>query len=207
MPHAAELHSPVRALAHRLASGKMSWADYREQRAMAVDAIVRGDDPLNYSQAVVFGDTTTTDGGDRSQVYIDVDALDRAEPRRWLAGVSVGLLGVVLVAAVWVFWRSSEPPVVASAPVVAMSGAETVLKSFLDSGDWSAAALESTTNEWSQFSDAEQDDARRTTTWRRLQSRLREQINQQRVLATVDESGEAAAQGKRLVEFQQALQN
>ncbi|MEX0899477.1 MAG: hypothetical protein WD081_02170 [Gammaproteobacteria bacterium] len=205
MPHAAELHSPVRALAHRLASGKMSWADYREQRAMTVDAIVRGDDPLNYSQAVVFEDTTMPKEHELSQVYIDVDALER-EPKRWLAGAAVGLLAVVLLAAAWVLWRSSEPPVVAEAPVVVMTGAEAALKSFLDDGDWSAASLDQTVTEWSQFSDAQQDEARRTATWRRLQSRLREQINQQRVLATVDESGDAAAQGERLVEFQQALQ-
>ncbi len=206
MPHAAELHSPVRALAHRLACGKMSWADYREQRAAAVDGIVRGEDSLNYSQAVVFEDTTMPKAHELSQVYIDVDEIDRA-PQRWFLRVALGVLVIVLLGAAWVLWRSSEPPVVASAPVVVMTGAEAALSSFLENGDWSASALDETAMEWNRFSDAQQDEARRTVTWRRLQSRLREQINQQRALVTIDETGEAAAQGARLTEFQRALQD
>ena len=182
----------------------MSWVDYRNERAAAVEAIVNGDS-LSYSRPVVFEDTTLPKEHELSQMYIDVEALER-EPRRWPAAIAVGALGLTIIGAGWILWQNSRPPVVASAPVVVMSGAEAALAELLTADDWSAEALAATQADWAVYGADERAAARRTATWRRLQSRLREEINRQRVLATVDETGEAAAQEARLVEFQQGLQ-
>ena len=204
MAHSPELHSPVRALAHRLAGGRMAWVDYRNERAAAVEAIVNGDS-LSYSRPVVFEETTQPKEHELSQNYIDVEALER-EPRRWPAAVAVGALALTIIGAGWILWQNSRPPVVASAPVVVMSGAEAALAEFLAADDWSSDALAMTQADWGVYAADERAAARRTASWRRLQARLREEINRQRVLATVDETGEAAAQEARLMEFQKALQ-
>ena len=205
MPHAAELHSQVRALAHRLANGKMSWADYREQRHAAVELIVSGAEPIEYSAPVVFEETTMPKEHDLSQVYIDLDEVD-GEPRRWPAYLAVGVLGAVIIAAGWVIWQSMRPPVVAQAPVVVMSGAEAAIAEFLTTGDWSADALATLTERWSGFGDIQRQEARRSMKWRELQGELRNRINQHKVLVTVDESGESQAQLERLEALQRALQ-
>ena len=171
MPHAAELHSQVRALAHRLANGKMSWADYREQRQATVELLVSGAEPIEYSPPVVFEDTTLPKDHDLSQVYIDLDEVER-EPRRWPAYLAVGALGAVIVAAGWVLWQSQQPPVVAEA-VVVMSGAEAALDEFVKTADWSPQDIDELGARWPSFPADEREAARDSMTWRDLQMDLR----------------------------------
>lgn len=205
MPHSAERHSQVRALAHRLANGKMSWADYREQRHATVELLVSGAEEIEYAKPVVFEDTTLPKEHELSRVYIDVDELER-EPKRWPAFLAVGALGLVIGAAAWVLWQSTRPPVIAEAPVVVMSGAEAALAEFLEADDWSAPALGALQERWTGFSDLQRTEARRSMTWREMQGDLRDRLNQQKVLATVDESGEAQAQLERLERLRNELQ-
>src|SRR5690606_38255707 len=193
MPHAAELHSQVRALAHRLANGKMSWADYREQRQATVELLTSGAQPIEYAPAVVFEETTLPKEHELSQVYIDLDEVD-GEPRRWPAHLAVGMLAAVIIAAAWVLWQSTRPPVVAEAPVAQMSEAEAALDAFVMARDWSADAVVHLNERWQAFEPVERQEARGTLAYRNLQIDLRQQINQQSALVTVDETGEAQAQ-------------
>src|SRR5690606_9444701 len=96
--------------------------------------------------------------------------------------------------------------VVAQAPVVVMSGAEAAIAEFLTVGDWSADALAGLTERWSGFGDIQRQEARGSMKWRELQGELRNRVNQQKVLVTVDETGEAQAQLDRLEALQRVLQ-
>lgn len=205
MAHRPELQSPVRALAHRYAAGRMSWADYREQRAAVLADILDGREPLSYGPAEVFDDSTAPKEHELSQVLINLDEIEGTAAPKWPAVAAVLALGLVIVVAGWAVWQSLKPPVTASAPVVEMSPAEGALHRFLTVGEWDEQAIDGALAEWSARSAEERAAARRTATWRRLQQALREQTNQQRVLASVDESGEAAAAVERLERFQQRL--
>lgn len=206
MPHAPELQSQVRALAHRLAAGQMSWVDYRDQRAALVTAIARGEQPLEYAPARVYDDSTMPKDTALSHVLIDTDAPARPKGR-WAAILAVVALALALVAAGWILLREPAPPAVATAPVVTMSGAEAVLDDFLRAGDWTPAAMADALDGWHGYSEEQRALARRSATWRRLRTALRQQINQQQVLATVDDSGEAARLEARLVEFRAGLED
>lgn len=205
MPHKPEHASAVRTLAQKMAAGRISWAEYREARADAVHAIVNGDVPLTYDKPLVFGDSTMPKEHELAQVLIDLDEIEGTPRARWPAIAAISVLGIVIVVAGWAIWRSLQPPVVASAPVVQMSSAEGVLHRFVTVNEWSPEALEATVAAWQAEPADDRAAARRSATWRRLQQQLRERLNQQQVLATVDESGEAAAHEQRLRAFQQAL--
>lgn len=205
MPHRPELASPVRTLAQMLAAGRISWAEYRTQRAEKVAAIIRGAQPLTYDKPLVFSDSTAPKEHELSQVLIDLDEIEGTPRARWPAMVAVALLGVVIVVAGWAIWRSLQPPVVASAPVVQMSAAEAVLQRFVAAEEWTVDAFDATLAAWRAEPAADRATARRSATWRRLQQQLRERVNQHEVLATVDATGEAAAQVERLRAFQQGL--
>lgn len=204
MPHQAELQSQVRALAHLLAHGQLSWADYREQRASAVRRIVRGDDTLTYDRAVIFDDPTAPSDQAVDQVIIDVSEID-AQPRRWPAVVAVAAFLVVAALAGWVIYNVQKPPVTASAPVVERAPGEAMLAGFQEAGDWSAAASEDLLDAWRTLTPEARAEARATATWRRFQNALREQINQQAALAAVDDSGLAEAEAERLRALRDAL--
>lgn len=204
MPHRPELHSQIRALAHLLAAGQISWADYRERRAEAVTAIVDGEKPLVYSPAKVFDDPTTPGDRNTEQVYIDLEELERP-PRRWPAVAAVAALGAVIVVGGWILLNPPPQPVVAAAPVVEMSRGEALIAAFVRADDWSGPAIDEMASGWQALPAEARTDARRTATWRRFQNQLREQINRQQVLASVDESGEAGAQEARLRALQESL--
>ncbi|MCA1797974.1 MAG: hypothetical protein LC632_00585 [Xanthomonadaceae bacterium] len=205
MPHKPEYASEVRTLAQKMAAGLISWAEYREARADAIHAIVNGEKPLTYEKALVFSDSTMPKEHALSQVLIDLDDVEGSARARWPAIAAISVLGIVIVIAGWAIWRSLQPPVIASAPVVQMSMAEDVLHRFITGDQWSAEAFDETITAWQAEPADAREAARRTATWRRLQQQLRERLNQQQVLSTVDESGEAAAQEQRLRNFQQAL--
>lgn len=205
MAHKPEYASTVRTLAQKMAAGRISWAEYREARADAVHAIVNGDAPLTYEKALVFSDSTMPKEHELSQVLIDLDEIEGTARARWPAIAAISVLGIVIVVAGWAIWRSLQPPVVASAPVVQMSTAESVLHRFVAADEWTADAFDATLAAWQAEPADARAAARRSATWRRLQQQLRERLNQQQVLSTVDGSGEAAAQEQRLRAFQQAL--
>lgn len=204
MPHQAELQSQVRALAHLLAHGQISWADYREQRAGAVRRIVRGDDTLTYDRAVIFDDPTAPTNQSVDQVILDVSEID-AQPRRWPAVIAVGAFLVVAALAGWVIYNVQQPPVTASAPVVERTPGEAMLTDFQELGDWSAAASDNLMDAWRALTPDARAEARATASWRRFQNALRAQINQQAALAAVDESGLAEAEAERLRALRDAL--
>lgn len=201
MAHAPELHSQVRALAWRLSSGEISWADYRERRAKIVNAILNGEQTLEYKKPVVNEDATTPKHHDTEQVFIDVDAMERP-PSRMPAYIAVGVLVAVLLGVGWILIQSAEPPVVASAPEMNLGPGEALLDEFVRGGEWSTQTVSTLTQDWQQLSAEAKEATKSSALWRRLQSQLRDQINQQRILMSVDETGEAQA----LLEHLQALQ-
>ncbi len=201
MAHAPELHSQVRALAWRLSSGEISWADYQERRATLVNAILNGEQTLEYKKPVVSEDATTPKHHDTEQVFIDVEAMERP-PSRLPAYIAIGVLAVVLLGVGWILWQSSEPPVVASAPVLDLGPGESLLDKFVREGEWSGQTVAALTQDWQQLSGEAKAATKNSAIWRRMQSQLRDQINQQRILMSVDETGEAEA----LLEHLQALQ-
>lgn len=204
MPHAMEKQSQVRALAHLLAHGQISWADYREQRAEKVRRIVAGDDPITYDKAIVFDDPTSPKDMTIDHVVIDMNEVER-EPARWPAFVAIAALGLVILASGWVVYQSQKPPVVATAPTVDMAVGEKLLADFRDTGDWSAAAIERLVGDWNSLTREDRAAAMGSLSWRRIQNDIRQRINEQQALKPIDESGEAAAQEARLSALRETL--
>lgn len=212
MPHSQELHSQVRALAWQLACGEVSWAEYRERRRAAVHAIVRDGAAITYAKPVIRYDPTAPKDRDIEQVIIDMDAIEGERRSRLPAYIAITALVLLLALLGTVTWlnqqleaeqaaRSANPPVLATLPP-----GEALLQSFRRTGDWSIVRMEETAAAWHELDAETQAAARRSATWRRLQTTLRSRINETQVRMQVDETGEAEALYNALVAFRDTLE-
>lgn len=211
MPHSQELHSQVRALAWQLSRGEVSWAEYRERRRAEVHAIVRDGAAIKYEKPVIRDDPTAPKDRDIEQVYIDMDALEGERPSRLPAYIAVAALVLLLAVLATVSWLNHQLEVqqaqrAAAPPVVALPPGEALLQRFHRDDDWSIPQMEATLASWRELDPATRDAARRSASWRRLQTTLRSRLNEAEVRMQVDDSGAAEQLRDALVAFRDALE-
>lgn len=205
MPHERESYSQVRLLAAEYAHGYIDRDEYRRRRAELISRIVAGDEQLEYvvpEKPAPRGDETVTRYGEAED--FDMPRMPPVLP----VAIGVGVLLVALVAGTWWLVSSPSPPraeATGSIERPAMAAGEARLHAFLEADEWSHASLDALADDWRALDADVRRDARGTGPWRRLQTRLRNRINEQQVLADYDESGEAAALEDKLRTLRETL--
>lgn len=163
--------SQVRELARRYATGQLNQENYRSQRRMLIDAVTGGQQALNYKE----GPNGVT-------------------PRRM--GIRLLALGVaaVLVAGVVVSMvlknsdgtRHAVPKAATAAAAVAAPlppPGPALVRTFVDTDDWTDGSLDSFSRRWISLSTDEQTKARASMMYPRLLSDLRQQITSEKAVA------------------------
>lgn len=208
MAHEPALHSQVRALAWQLSCGEISWADYRVRRRALIEALLAGEVGLAYKRPIIKDDPTAPKHHDIEQVYIDIEELER-EPSRLPVYLSVGLLAVLVVVLGMVMWGnhqlSQEREAREAAPAIQYAPGEALLRDFHRVDAWTHESLDAFIAGWRALDADERAAARGTAQWRRLETALNGRINNQQVLAGVDESGAAQRLYEALLAFRDEI--
>lgn len=175
--------SQVRDLARRYAAGQLSQENYRSQRRSLIDAIAGGQQPLSYREQVV---KTAAHSG-----------------RMKLAAVAV--VAVLLVAVGIKFaWKAIRAPhktpaeATAAAPaVVALSPGPELVRSFVETNDWTDGSLDHLVLAWGLLPPDEQSKARGSELYPRLVANLRQQMASEKAMA-----GSSTIPGPHFMELQ-----
>lgn len=163
--------SQVRDLARRYATGKLSQENYRSQRRLLIDSITGGQQPLAYRQEPA---------GSRKRInakYLSVAVV---------VLIAAGLGGVLLLrhpakthtAAA----GTAAPPAIVPPPLPPAPGPELV-RSFVETNDWSDGSLENFSRRWQGLSTDDQAEARDSLMYPRLVSAVRQQIDSEKAVA------------------------
>jgi hypothetical protein len=164
--------SQVRELARRYATGQLNQENYRSQRRMLIDAVTGGQQALNYKEG--------PNGVTPRRMGIRLLALSVAAVL--VAGVVVSMVlknnNPARPAAL-----RSVPAVAAAAPVPAPAPGPALVRTFVDTDDWTDGSLDSFSRRWTALSSDEQTKARASTMYPRLLSDLRQQITSEKAVA------------------------
>ncbi|HEY3645446.1 MAG TPA: hypothetical protein VGM16_08920 [Gammaproteobacteria bacterium] len=172
-------YSQVRDLARRYATGKLSQENYRNQRRALIDSITGGGVQLAY----------------RSD--------ERAAARKHSNTKLLGLTAVVLVAAgigvVMLLRHSSQghapgsaqaATVAAAIPALPAPGPDLV-RSFVETDDWTDGSLRIFEQRWQNLGTDEQAKAKDSPVYGRLLSAVRQQVDSEKAVAGSDVAGDA----------------
>jgi hypothetical protein len=170
--------SQVRDLDRRHATGKLSQESYRSQRRSLIDSITDGSVALAYREE------------------------ERAAPRRRFDSKLLGLAAVVLIAVgVGIVLairhsgsvRSSGAALAApaAAPVAPPAPGPDLVRTFVDTDDWTDGSLQSFSRRWQGLGLDEQTKARESLMYPRLMSEVRQQIDSEKAVAGSDSAGDA----------------
>ena len=178
--------SQVRELARRYAAGQLSQENYRSQRRSLIDAIAGGQQPLSYREQLV----KTAGHGARMKL------------------AAVAVVAVLLVAVGLKFaWKAIRAPhkapveATAVAPAVtALSPGPELVRSFVETNDWTDGSLEHLVHAWASLTPDEQAKAKGSDLYPRLVTNLRQQVASEKAMA-----GSAAIPGPHFMELQKVV--
>jgi hypothetical protein len=171
--------SQVRDLARRYATGKLSQESYRSQRRSLIDSITDGSVALAYRED------------------------ERAAPRRRFDSKLLGLTAVVLivvgVGGVLAIRHAgsahssgtAQAATAAAAPVAPPAPGPDLVRSFVDTDDWTDGSLQNFSRRWQGLGSDEQTKARESLMYPRLMSEVRQQIDSEKAVAGSDSAGDA----------------
>lgn len=162
--------SPVRDLARRYAAGELSQENYRNQRRALISAITSGNQSLTYRD-------DNPEGAVRpGQVKLLA-----------MAAAAVVVLAVVFIVA----WKEADKGHVAStaadtgvtaAAVPLPTPGPTLVRGFVENNDWADSSIEDFIRDWHKLTADDQQKARGSMLYPRLESELREQIASERAM-------------------------
>lgn len=185
--------SQLRELARQYSAGQMAREDYRKQRTSLLTDIASGRLVIDYREITPPKPSAPT-------VIIDVGE-DEPEVRR-VPIILGALLVVVAVGAGGFFYvrqQTAVPMQVRS--VVPQDPAVQAAEEFLRSQDWSSAGMSAFEARLAAFGPEQIAAARGEPAFAQLQRELRARIEDQKALASLDESGKAEAEILRLRGF------
>jgi hypothetical protein len=169
--------SQVRDLARRYATGKLSQESYRSQRRSLIDSITDGSVALAYRED------------------------ERAAPRRRFDSKLLGLTVVVLIGVgvgVVLAIRhsgsvrsSGAAQAAAAAPVAPPAPGPDLVRTFVDTDDWTDGSLQNFGRRWQGLGSDEQAKAKESLMYPRLMSEVRQQIDSEKAVAGSDGAGDA----------------
>jgi hypothetical protein len=171
--------SPVRDLARRYATGKLSQENYRSQRRSLIDSITGGSVVLTYRE--------------------ETPAASRPRSGSKLLGLTAVVLIVVGVGVVLAIRHSgsarapgsAQAAVAPAAPVVPPAPGPALVRTFVDADDWTDGSLQSFSRHWQGLGADEQAKAKESLMYPRLVSEVRQQIDSEKAVAGSDSAGDA----------------
>ncbi len=182
-------YSPLRDLARRYAAGNLAAADYLAQRSQLIN---------NYIQ------------GKQSIAYRETRPVLLVTPQRWQRYWPVAA-GVVLVLALIVGSTIFYTPdtivqkTTSTATAPSNNTAATIVREFLNGGDWSDAHLLEFELAWNALTPFERETARRSPWFRRLETETRRRLQAADTLMDLDQSTETKDRIARLQTFAERI--
>jgi hypothetical protein len=166
--------SQVRELARRYATGQLNQESYRSQRRALIDAVTGGHESLHYKPG--------PNGVAPRRMGVRLLALGVAAVL--IAGVVVSmLLKNNNEAARHAAARPASAADVPAAPVAVPPPGPALVRTFVDTDDWTDDSLDSFSRRWSALAPDEQAKARASMMYPRLLSDLRQQITSEKAVA------------------------
>lgn len=182
-------YSPLRDLARRYAAGNLAVADYRAQRSQLINSYVENKQTIAYRET-------------RPVLLVT--------PQRWRRywPVAVGTaLVLALIIGSTVFYtpddKAEKVATVSSAPV--NDTAATLVRDFLNSGDWSDARLLEFELAWNALTPFERETARRSPWFRRLETETRRRLQAADTIMELNQSTETQDRIARLQTFAERI--
>lgn len=182
--------SQLRDLTRKYAAGGISRDEYLAQRTRLIDGMVSGEVEIRYRDI-----TAPAAGVNRPSMG-----------SRWYRSSSALLL-VLLVLALVVYFVVDRPqptPSASSAVAPAVDPRDMLFVEFLQNQDWAEPSLAQMESQWNEMSGFEQENARRSSVYRRLKNATAQRIREQEALVAAGET-EALLQVARLRDFAQRL--
>jgi hypothetical protein len=153
--------SRIRELARRYAAGEISLDEYRAQRRKLIDGVTTGLLKLEY------GEVTVVHG--------------KRHDRQWFLGIAVLLMATGFGIFVWIEHTHRVNQPAAQINTLPESG-PTLVRSFIETNDWSDASLMQFLQRWTALSSREQQAAYHSYLFPRLLSQLHQQIASQQAV-------------------------
>ncbi|MGE5624017.1 MAG: hypothetical protein ACM3ZT_00535 [Bacillota bacterium] len=163
--------SQVRELARRYAAGQLSQENYRNQRRTLIDSVADGSQPLVYKELAVRAP------GRNNRLKLAA-----------VAAVVVILAGVALR----LTWKATHSPrkgtaeaaTAPAAPPPLPAPGPDLVRSFVETNDWSDGSLESLAQRWQTLGTDDQAKAKDSMLYPRLVAGLRGQITSEKAVAS-----------------------
>jgi len=162
--------SQIRELARRYATGQLNQENYRSQRRALIDAVTSGRESLHYKEG--------PNGVSPRRMGIRLLALGVA------AVLVAGVVASVLLKNNDSARRTVERPTAAAmAAIPAPASGPALVRTFVETDDWTDSSLDSFTHRWKDLPTDEQTKARASMMYPRLLSDLRQQIASEKAVA------------------------
>lgn len=165
--------SQVRELARRYATGQLNQESYRSQRRALIDAVTGGRESLHYKQG--------PNGNAPRRMGMRLLALGVAAVL--VAGVVVSMLLKNNNEAARRAAARAAAVAVPATPVAAPAPGPALVRTFVDTDDWTDSSLDSFSRRWNTLPPDEQNKARASMMYPRLLSDLRQQITSEKAVA------------------------
>jgi hypothetical protein len=160
--------SAIRDLARRYAAGELGLDEYRAQRRKLIDGVIAGNLKLEYGES---------------------SASRRKQPRLlWISAVIPAVLAIGIGTFMWI--AHSHETIRGNTQVrVEPESGPTLIRSFLETNNWSDANLNLFLQHWNKLPSHEKKAARLSFLFPRLQSQLQEQIVSQQAVVDLSTYG------------------
>lgn len=173
-------YSQVRDLARRYATGKLSQENYRSQRRSLIDSITGGEVQLAYRN--------------------DERAKARKRPGAKLLGLAAAVLVAAGIGTVLLVRHASHgrgpgsvqaATTAAAIPAALPAPGPDLVRSFVETDDWSDGSLQIFERRWDNLGTDEQAKAKDSPVYGRLLSAVRQQVDSEKAVAGSDAAGDA----------------
>ena len=204
--------SQLRQLARQFADQTIKRAEYLRERSALIDGIVAGD--IAITRVAPPPPPRPEQEGAKVGVGVGVGVGVTAEAEKPTNKLPLIIGAAVVIAAVigWLLIPDDKPPapvkpalVVQPAPMPQEPAARSLVEDFIAARAWSDLGISGFRDDWVALSVDDRDEARAAPWFRRLSKALRQEITTQKALAEIDQTGDAVAAGRRLVELGEFL--
>jgi len=179
----------LRDLARRYAAGNLAVADYRAQRSQLINNYVQDKQPITYRET-------------RPVLLVT--------PQRWrrywpVAAGTALVLALIIGSTIFYTPDSAVEKTATVAAAPANDSAVTLVRNFLNGGDWSDAHLLEFELAWNALTPFERETARRSPWFRRLETETRRRLQAADTIMGLDQSTETKDRITRLQTFAERI--
>ena len=197
--------SQLRLLAKQFSDQAIGREEYDRARTELIDSIVAGDTTITRVPPPPPAPPPVQP--EAIAESIDEDVVANKLPL--IVGGAVVIVAIVI--GIWLLIPGKKPAGPTSValteqkPITQVPAARALVEDFVAARDWSDYSINQFRQDWTALSDNERNEAISASWFRRLSKAMRQEINTQKALAGIDQTGGAVAAGLRLIKLGEFL--